>query len=178
MKANELLRLAADASGGGVSYTVMFDYKSEGRGVAEMTVNRWDAVEGTLTTYNDAQYRRMKETSLSALYRPFRESFGVMRDDALAMSGDGNPNGPSLTQSAINTRMEIINFIRSYRAASGQSPTRSEILHATDVNSSSRLDLLLGDMRAAGLITYEFGVSRSINVNEQGVAAWQDALRA
>ena len=177
MKANELLRLAADASGGGVTYTVMFEYKSEGRGVAEMTVSRWDAVNSEYTVYNDASYLRMKDTSLSPRYRPFRESFKVMRDDEAALNGDALGGEPKLTQSAVNTRMAIIRFIRAYRHAHGVSPTRGEIAAAADVNSASRLDLLLGDMRAAGLINYEFGVSRSITVNELGVEAWQDGLQ-
>lgn len=177
MNIYELIHLAADASGGGISYSVSFHHDAVMRGAADVTVTRWDSVYSRYITYNDKNHQMMKDTSMRDDYRPLCECVKIMKDDAEKMAMGYTPPPVNATAQGIATRRKIIDFVRKYRNDHGQSPTQWEIAIGIGHSQGSNFLQLLRDMRTSGLIHFNDHLARTIVVNEKGVREWEESLK-
>lgn len=177
MNVYELIHLAADASGGGVSYDVTFHHNTTMRGAAEVTVARWDSVTNRYITYNDKYHQMMKETGLRDDYRPLCECVRVMKADAEKMSMGYTPTTVNASAAGLATRRRVIEYVREYKRVHGESPTQNEIADGVKHSRGSNFTALLRDMRASGLIHYNDHLARTIVVNEKGVREWEEGLK-
>lgn len=176
MNTVQLIQLASDASGGGVSYTVSFVASGTFRGHIETRVFRWDDVKRVGVSYCDREYDLMKGTDMRDAYRPLAECVKVMRRDAEMLAPGYTASQLKQQSNGIASRKRIINFIRQYTEKNGCSPTRSEIAAGANVGLGMALDRFMKDMRACNLITYEDGKARTVKVNERAVREWLEDI--
>lgn len=175
MNVYELIHLAADASGGGVSYDVTFRHSPMMRGVTDVSVARFDTVAHRYTIYGDKSHQLMKDTDMRDDYRPLAECIKIMKDDAEKLStGYVQVNA---SEYGVATRKKVIEYVREYRSRNGQSPTQKEIADGIGRVRGSNFTALLRDMRSSGLIHFNDNLARTVAINEKGVREWQESLK-
>lgn len=184
MNMNELAKLARDATGGGVEYTVSVKFTCRDqfdKPKATAEIWRWDSINHTLAIFNDESYQLMRraETETSNEYHVFADGIKMMQKDALLLApkkelesrfSSGNAQGN-------RTRRRILECIQAYIKEHGYSPSHLDItLYMDQSYTGTTLIRHLELMRNQGLINYKDGAARSITVNEEAVKEWLKSL--
>lgn len=182
MNLNELVKLAKEATGGGVTYsvTISFNGDADGNNEMDLEVWRWDSINHLGVWYSDAKYELMRNTIYcdDPSYAPLADAIKEMRKDAVLMSSTKDlEKHTKYTAHGIKTRRRIIDAIRSYTIAHKMPPSRADVANLAGLEcAETSLVYIFRDMRSDGLIDFRDGVSRSITINEEVVRKWLEEL--